>query len=214
MKWKTLGFGNSSCVKDVFRDFFYSTLVSQPQRHNHSLFSGGSRWTGVWLPSHLQTSQVLYPHSASHCVDTEMSAGDKWNDKFRGRCGGGVTFPRLSNNSSLGKNELKRGGWMTEREKETTSRHYLYDMSSLSSLPMVHCTPGCTNSSCIKRLSGRWAWRQIELRIAECIIARQVSYYQSPMRNLQGKGLECNYYLGAHQASNCEWLWHLSILTL
>lgn len=128
---------------------------------------------------------------------------------------GGVTFPRLSNNSSWGKNELQRGGWMTEREKETTtSRHYLYDMSSLSSLPMVHCTPGCINSSCIKRLSGRWAWRQIELRIAECIIARQVSYYQSPMRNLQGKGLEYNYYLGAHQASNCEWLWQLSILTL
>lgn len=118
------------------------------------------------------------------------------------------------NNSSGGRNELRRGGWMTERVKETTSGHYLYNISSLSLLPMVHCTPGCTISSCIKRLSGRCAWRQLELRIAECIIAHQVSYYQSLLRNLQGKGLECNYYLGAHQASDCEWLWQSSILTL
>lgn len=98
------------------------------------------------------------------------------------------------------------GGWMAVREKETTSRHYFYDISSLSSLTMVHFTPGCTNSSCIKRLSDRWAWRQIELRITECIIAHQVWYYQSPMRNLQGKELECNYYL--HHATECEWAWH------
>lgn len=66
------------------------------------------------------------------------------------------------------------GGWMTAREKETTSSHYLWDISSLSSLPMVHCSPGCTDSSCIKRLSARWTWRQIELWIAGCIIAHQV----------------------------------------
>lgn len=96
-----------------------------------------------------------------------MSASDKWNDKVRGRCGG-VIFPRLINISSGGEGWAEQGevdGWRWV--KETTSSHYFYDISSLSLLPMVHCTPGSTDSSCIKRLSGRWAWRPISLIIAE-----------------------------------------------
>lgn len=100
-------------------------LPAHAQRHNPTLFSGGGRWTGVWLPSHLKTSQVLYPHSPAHCVDTEMSACDKWNDKFRGRCGG-VIFPRLINISSCRTDELRRGSWMDDSEGERDHQQLLF----------------------------------------------------------------------------------------
>lgn len=82
------------------------------------------------------------------------------------RCGG-VIFPRPINNSSWGKHELRRvDGWQRERKRPPAGiictiypvcLHYPWSIARQDAL-----TAHASNS---------WAWRQVELRIAERIIA-------------------------------------------
>lgn len=174
--------------KDHHLPFFFL-----PRRHNQSVSSGGQRWTGAWLPSHLEASQVLHPHPTAHCVDDKMSAADKWNGKLgRKKWGEGCHI------SQADWRFIFKWGWpqeqgiehshthrMRRRKLQKTRRQYLHRICILSSLWIVHLAPGCIKS-CIKELSGKWVERQNELRIAERIITHQVSYYWFPLRNLRG----------------------------
>lgn len=71
-----------------------------------------------------KTHRYIYPHSAACCVDTEMSAGDKWNDKFRNMWGCHISHYDWS--TILLEVSMSWGGWLNDKEKEKDHQQALF----------------------------------------------------------------------------------------